>query len=997
MLNSIRTRGLTVLLSLLWMGIADAQVNALRLPSTIIPADATGSIQTVVSLEHTLASLAAFSFGVLPESPLTVDSISYVGPLPGTDADFISVEVVPGGGATLAAIFFDPMGIFTFLPGEYDVANISIDPAGLPTGQSRTIEFRGDLGTPPIVIEFAALPGISLGEGDLTLVDGVITRELPPPAAEIGSYLWIPLVGQSSVAQVEMLGLTVVETLPGPSGTPSDPPAVAVDPSGIAWITAEGTGEILRYIPLPGGGTVTAPALNVGGAPSAIAIDRLRKVWIADRTAQTLSKLSETGLGLIGAGSAIPAVPIAGEPLRLAIDPTNNVWVTTRTPVTLTKISPTGDLALKVDLMSEPGDLAFDRRGYLWTTFPSEDRVELRASDGSQVRCWNFPAGAAPTDIAIRSNVTQFGEREAWVTGLSGIGGSAGFWRLQLDDTLLCPSPAPMFFSAIPTGSLSGIGVDGFGRVWSADPVSGDLVGIEPATSDALVVAGIGLQPAFAGDASGYLQANLLHPGERASTPYVDLDNDGVRNSIELEVGSDVFDDASVPPSGFVPPVAVVTCSVALNDAMLSWTNGLPNYDTIEITRVSTAGGSVVVEPALPGTTTSFVDSGVAPGTYRYVIVATASGVESEPRQCVVTVGPGQLISVTTVEVGQTAANLTDLTHVPGSDPADPESIVFYATDGAIGAIYGLNSSFEVLSTLPDPFGGTVSTLAGIACDPDGDNGGASIFVAGGGIGEQVRIREVRRTGALITEWSLTQNGMPIEGTPGGLTFSEDTEVLLLVGPIGCNVFAIARDESTDEVDPALSFVHPAPGSALNGIDIPVGESYGASGGFVALTRPETPALPGAEVEYAIATYSFATGSPPVEVSALPLTVLEEETALGGFAFGDTLGVIGVTTSSIYELLLPAVSAIRFVRADCNADGLADISDAVGALSVLFSGESTSCEAACDSNNDGGVDISDPVYLLTFLFSAGPPPAAPFPGCGEDPLTTLPCDGMGCP
>jgi hypothetical protein len=51
---------------------------------------------------------------------------------------------------------------------------------------------------------------------------------------------------------------------------------------------------------------------------------------------------------------------------------------------------------------------------------------------------------------------------------------------------------------------------------------------------------------------------------------------------------------------------------------------------------------------------------------------------------------------------------------------------------------------------------------------------------------------------------------------------------------------------------------------------------------------------------------------------------------------------------------------------------------------------------ACDANGDGGVrgEVSDAVYMLNFNFLGGPPPAAPFPGCGPG---ELPGDeALGC-
>lgn len=83
------------------------------------------------------------------------------------------------------------------------------------------------------------------------------------------------------------------------------------------------------------------------------------------------------------------------------------------------------------------------------------------------------------------------------------------------------------------------------------------------------------------------------------------------------------------------------------------------------------------------------------------------------------------------------------------------------------------------------------------------------------------------------------------------------------------------------------------------------------------------------------------------------------------------------------------------LRGDGNADGTADISDAIHTLEYLFLGASTPhCLAAANANGDGGVDISDPIRILEFLFIGGPAPVPPYPTCG--PLTLAIDEELGC-
>jgi hypothetical protein len=86
-----------------------------------------------------------------------------------------------------------------------------------------------------------------------------------------------------------------------------------------------------------------------------------------------------------------------------------------------------------------------------------------------------------------------------------------------------------------------------------------------------------------------------------------------------------------------------------------------------------------------------------------------------------------------------------------------------------------------------------------------------------------------------------------------------------------------------------------------------------------------------------------------------------------------------------------------FRRGDCDGDGAVreGLSDVLPLLEFLFrSGSPPPCLAACDANGDGGIaDVSDAVYLSNFGLRGGPPPPAPFPGCGAG----TPADGkLGC-
>jgi hypothetical protein len=89
-----------------------------------------------------------------------------------------------------------------------------------------------------------------------------------------------------------------------------------------------------------------------------------------------------------------------------------------------------------------------------------------------------------------------------------------------------------------------------------------------------------------------------------------------------------------------------------------------------------------------------------------------------------------------------------------------------------------------------------------------------------------------------------------------------------------------------------------------------------------------------------------------------------------------------------------SVVPATFIRGDCNADGNVDLADVIFLGLRLFTAESFyPCREACESNGDGAVDIADMIYIANFLFLDGPPPAEPFPDCGED---SSPGSGFGC-
>ncbi len=104
-------------------------------------------------------------------------------------------------------------------------------------------------------------------------------------------------------------------------------------------------------------------------------------------------------------------------------------------------------------------------------------------------------------------------------------------------------------------------------------------------------------------------------------------------------------------------------------------------------------------------------------------------------------------------------------------------------------------------------------------------------------------------------------------------------------------------------------------------------------------------------------------------------------------------------SNSIPDECEPPPHEAPFRRADADASGVFNITDAMKVLLYLFSGDVISCADAADADDTGQLDITDGVYALLHLFLGGRPIPPPGPtACGLDPtLDRLGCEGFeGC-
>lgn len=109
----------------------------------------------------------------------------------------------------------------------------------------------------------------------------------------------------------------------------------------------------------------------------------------------------------------------------------------------------------------------------------------------------------------------------------------------------------------------------------------------------------------------------------------------------------------------------------------------------------------------------------------------------------------------------------------------------------------------------------------------------------------------------------------------------------------------------------------------------------------------------------------------------------------------------GKTTVVTIELHVPEeIKEDTFRRGDPNADGSADLSDALDILYCLFLGQRcTQCPDAEDFDDDGSVTLTDAISILKWRFLGQGGPAAPGADvCGVDPTedTLEKCERSGC-
>lgn len=908
----------------------------------------------------TLAPLPAGSIGDTVYCDLNDNGIEDPGE-PGQVGVHVTLTcVLPDGNTRNETTVTDVDGHYLFdsVPAG-SLCTVALDTASVPAGT--------EVGSCPT--EYSAIP-VTAGS---TFHDADFCVRFPIVPG-VQNIIWVPNTIDNTITAIQLDGST-----DGSLVAPGllRPVAIAVKPDGTVVVAFADSDTVVEFNP---GGTILHTHA-VGDQPRGLAVDSQGNIWISNFADNTLMKISSSGQMLLGPGGLDGGpVPIAAAPVGIGIDALDNVYVVSQSLPTLTKLNAAGAVLAAVQLpaASDPFDLVLDRAGYVWLTLRATGVVERRASDLTLTESFTLP-GATPEGIVIR------GRAEAWVTGTA----DGRLHRLRSGEL-------PTNFAVGIT--LGGLLVDGEGFVWVTDLTTAQMQrfngeGIPDGTSFT------GLAPDFIGDATGLVPANVL-------LPLSDFDADGFANAVEIDTFSSPLDAAQLPPQqpAFVPPVESIACTVNAQITTLTWT--LPataNYMSIAIVRDGTTIAT------LPGTATSYVGSiALSEGVYSYEVIASdAAGTIVTP--CVAVVGGGQIDGQQTILVGGLPTNLFDITTNPAPAPGQPR---FYLTDPANGKIYGTDGSYNVLITLTSPFIGFAPTT-GIAFNESGNGGLGSLLLGAGPNGDpdqNATVIEIALDGTVLTgPLEITIPVQPFGGQQtlfqkGGISSlarEKVSKVFLASSPLNCELFSfkLASDRPVPEepaaegpsgpgpgtVDliPAASATHPQPAYGLNGIYIPDFMVFDETGGRVWVTNR---AASGAfEIREMVITNGQATiiGDP------VPLAAATAENSFGGFSLsGDEFAIVGLTTSTVYEL-----GSAFFVRGDADPTGIIDVGDSIRILAACFQGQAfTSCIDAYDFDDSGTVGIGDTIALLAYLFSGGTPPSSPFPEAGADPSPDdLPC------
>jgi len=430
-----------------------------------------------------------------------------------------------------------------------------------------------------------------------------------------------------------------------------------------------------------------------------------------------------------------------------------------------------------------------------------------------------------------------------------------------------------------------------------------------------------------------------------------------------------------------VIPPNQLSCSLTVtSQVVLNWVNNGSGaarayQGSIQLLRNGVAFATV------PGDTTSYVDSTPINGPSVYALRASEDGSFGESGcECRAVVGPGGVINWTIAPTG----GCYDLALVP-------ELGQVFVTDDQAGTISILEDDLDETeeNSFPSPW----------------DNPGGIAFIPTIQLGFPPQDYEdfIAIANTSDNRLRLASLADPGSGTTINLRFPAEIENPTIGGLtyIPSNSSSQQRFVVTERETNEL-YVFRTNGNLIRScsppslfLDVPVGEG-------VTYDPLRDTLLTGFEDGVVRELYSDGPpGTCPLTSPSFDISLeaigngFDQDGYVGGIQISDnTLLVCIPGNGTIFRTLLFPFGP-DFSRGDFDRNSEVDLTDAVATARYLFlGGTAPVCMDAADCNDDGMLDISDPIYLLFYLFIANsPPPPAPFPEAGNDPTFR---DNLGC-
>jgi len=446
------------------------------------------------------------------------------------------------------------------------------------------------------------------------------------------------------------------------------------------------------------------------------------------------------------------------------------------------------------------------------------------------------------------------------------------------------------------------------------------------------------------------------------------------------------------------PPTAATVadfeCAVSGPDEVTcNWRNTLP-YTTLQLVRKNAAvagdEGVVIAEMASFDTDeTSFVDPGVPPGSYDYVVRVTTDSIVLPEVSQSLSIGVGE-VSATTLLNGTGSED-------PVLGPiAVTETGVVLAVDAGTGSAQSFNADLAPIGIVAGPF--MEGTVIGIA-HREADQTLFWLRVLAG----EYNLQATEMNGAPIGEPVVVDIPTNVNSVVmGGIDYVAEDDALWTVDLLTNTVYAFSP---TGEILPAFRESQlPAPENTAEltgGISV-IGRQEDIAVVDLPL-RSEGSAIPDFIVRVA---YDLTTLTIVGEIGRLPVKNSVRAGDIGGLDSA-TIGedsfqyVVGKDTRVLYKVTTSPSSGANlkvFIRGDANNDGDVNISDPSFLLTFLFQqGATPACADSADANDSESLDITDAIFLFNYLFRNGGALPPPFPDCGLDGQSDLDCESSaGC-